>query len=85
MDIGIVIDIFVVDGGWLLGLGGWSEVLIPGGSREEATLGQVERRAFVATQVPISFLYSCASCAASARRCVLQCTHGEQFGECALV
>ena len=32
MDIGIVIDIFVVDGGWLLGLSGWSEVLIPGGS-----------------------------------------------------
>ena len=43
MDIGIVIDICVVDGGWLLGLSGWSEVLIPGGGREEATLGQVER------------------------------------------
>ena len=53
MDIGIVIDIFVVDGGWLSGLSGWSEVLIPGGGRAEATLGQVERRAFVATQVPV--------------------------------
>ena len=83
MDIGIVIDIFVVDGGWLSGLSGWSEVLIPGGGRGSNTWTSGET--CFCSDPSARFCTAVHRAQPVPVRCALQCTHGEQFGECALV